>query len=419
VSPSHRAATLRILVALALGFAAGVAIAASDSAALHAVAHAVEPVGTLWVNAIRMTIVPLVPSLLIVGVASSGDVQRIGRLGGRAIPLFVALLLAGGCLALLIARPALAGLHIDPAVAASLRTAAAPATLYTVAQLPGLGQWIAELIPVNPLKSAVDGAMLPLIVFSLALGTAATRIAPDLRAHLVGWFQAISEAMLVIVGWVLVAAPVGVFALMLGLGLHMGIGAVGAVAYYVAVVSGVLVLFTIAMYPVATIGGGIRLRAFAIAAAPAQAVAISTRSSFAALPAMITAARDRLRFPPEITGFALPFAVSVFRANVPVAWVVGAIFLGRLYGVPLHLAGLITLLLTSVAMSFTVPGIPSGGLYVLAPVITGMGIPAEGVGILIAIDTIPDMFKTIVSVTGHMTAASVLARHSPPEEPSA
>jgi proton glutamate symport protein len=412
VSPSHRGATLRILVALALGFAAGVAIAASDNAAFRAVASAIEPAGTLWVNAIRMTIVPLVPSLLIVGVASSGDVQRIGRLGGRAIPLFIAMLLAAGSLAVLIARPALGALRIDPAVAAGLRAAASPSTLYTVTQLPSLSQWITELLPANPVKAAVDGAMLPLIVFSLALGVSATRIAPEARAHLVRWFQAIAEAMLVIVGWVLVAAPVGVFALMLGLGLHMGIGAVGAVAYYVGVVSGVLVLFTIAMYPLATLGGGISLRAFATAAAPPQAVAISTRSSFAALPAMIAAARDRLRFPPEITGFALPFAVSVFRANVPVAWIVGAIFLGRLYGVPLELASLMTLLLTSVAMSFTVPGIPSGGLYVMAPVIVGMGIPAEGVGILIAIDTIPDMFKTIVSVTAHLTATSVLARHS-------
>jgi Na+/H+-dicarboxylate symporter len=158
------------------------------------------------------------------------------------------------------------------------------------------------------------------------------------------------------------------------------------------------------------VGGKVSLKAFAAAAAAPQAVGISTRSSLASLPAGIAACRDRLGFPPEITGFALPLAASVFRCNVPITYVVGVIFLARLYGVTLATSALVGLVITGVATSFAVPGIPSGALFILAPVLVSLGIPAEGVGILIAVDTIPDIFKTILSVTGHMTAATVLAR---------
>ena len=145
-------------------------------------------------------------------------------------------------------------------------------------------------------------------------------------------------------------------------------------------------------------------------ALPAQAAAFSARSSIAALPAMITAVRDTLALNPRASGFVLPLAVSVFRLNVPIAWVVGLLFLGKLYGVTLGASALLTLVMTATLLSFSVPGLPSASLFLLSPVLAQYGIPVEGVGILIALDAIPDMFKTLANVTAHLTSAVVLDR---------
>lgn len=413
--------TTLVLLALAAGLAAGGFVAASGNPVLTRIAVGIEPIGTIWVNAIRMTVVPLVVSLLIVGVASSSDPRRLGRVGVRAIPFFLLLLVLGGALAAVVAPPLLSGLQIPPDVAATLRagaTESASATTAGVKQLPSVAQRITETIPVNPVKSAADAAMLPLVVFTLAFAVAVTRLPPAMRDGLVRGAQGIADAMLVLVGWVLAAAPLGVFALVLGLATRMGFASVGALAWYVAVLSGTLLVFTLALYPIAVLGGRVPLSRFALAAVPAQTVAISSRSSVAALPAMFAAVRDRLRLPTDVASFTLPFAVSLLRVNVPVAWVVGVLFLERLYGVDVGAGQLVGLIATSVFLSFSVPGLPSASLFLLAPVLVGVGLPAEGVGILIAVDTIPDMFKTTANVTSHLTSAAVLARASGGQDPN-
>ncbi|MGH7569012.1 MAG: dicarboxylate/amino acid:cation symporter [Gemmatimonadales bacterium] len=403
------------LLALVIGLVVGAAAAASGNETVSAAVSAIEPVGTLWINAIRMTVIPLVVALVITGVASSPDLRPIGRLGARAIPVFLVLLVAGGVFTAVVAPLSLDQLVIPPQVAASLRASVSVgAASAGVREMPSLVQRIVEIVPANPVRAAAEGAMLPLVVFSLAFGIAVTRLTPAQRDPLVRWFQALADAMLVLVGWVLAVAPIGIFALALGLATRMGLGAAGALVHYVATLSAVLLVCTAALYPVAALVGRIPVRRFAAAALPAQAVAFSSRSSLAALPALIKAARERLQLSPTITGFALPLAVSVFRVNVPIAWVVGVQFLGKLYGIPVGGAELAGLVVTSTLISFSVPGIPSSSLFLLAPVLVGMGLPAEGVGILIAVDAIPDIFKTTVNVTSHLTAAAVLARVEAP-----
>jgi len=154
------------------------------------------------------------------------------------------------------------------------------------------------------------------------------------------------------------------------------------------------------------------LQTFARAAVPAQAVAMSTRSSLAALPAMLEAATTRLGIPSETAAFVLPFAVSIFRLNLAVSWTVGALFLAQLYGVPFGTAAVITVAASAVAMSFSVPGIPSGSLFIIAPILPLVGLPVEGVGILIALDTLPDVLKTLLNVTGHLTATVLVTRQA-------
>jgi Na+/H+-dicarboxylate symporter len=233
-------------------------------------------------------------------------------------------------------------------------------------------------------------------------------VAPERRAAVVGFFDGVAVATTVLVRWILALAPIGVFALALALATRLGAGVMGAAAFYLAAHSALLAAALLLLYPVAVLGGRVRPGRFARAALPAQVVAATTRSSMAALPAMVAAAGDTLGLRPGVTSFALPLAVSTFRLNQPVSWQAMALFAAALYGVRLGPADVATLAAASVLMSFSVPGIPSGSLFVIAPFLAAVGIPPEAVGVLIALDLVPDVFKTLLNVTAHLTAVTVL-----------
>ena len=400
-----------VLAALLLGLAAGMAAAGANTSAFAALTPVADVIGTLWTNAIRMTVLPLVASLTVASVASSAGSADLRRAGARALVIFVVLLVAGGVLALAISSVAFGGFSMPADVAERVRGSAVAATAAPV--LPSLGQRLIEMVPSNPIRSAVDGALLPLVVFALALGFALKQVSPERRAPVVDACRGIADAMLVVVGWVVAAAPVGVFALTYALGARLGLSAVGALTRYIGTLSVTLLIFTVLLYPVVVLLGRVPFRRFVAAAAPAQALAAGSRSSLAALPLMISAARGKLGLGEASSGFVLPLAVSIFRVNVPMAWIVGVVFLGKLYGVPIGDGALVTLIMTSTLLSFSVPGIPSGSLFLLAPVLVDLGLPAEGVGILIAVDVLPDVFKTTANVTAHLTAAILAAPRSP------
>ena len=411
VTPTRaRSQAVPVLLALVAGILFGAVVRANGSDALINGVGFFDVIGTLWINAIRMTVIPLVAALTIVAVAQSGDPRQLGRLGAYAIGVFVALLLASGALAALLAPLSFERLALAPDVAARLRASLASASSASVTVMPTLAQRIVDMVPANPIKSAADGALLPVVVFALALGLALTRLPADRRDSVVMLCRGLSDALLVLVQWILGLAPIGVFALAVGLGTKMGASSAGALLHYVLTLSAILFVFTLCLYPVASLLGRVSVRRFAAAALPAQAAAFSARSSIAALPAMITAVRDTLALHPRASGFVLPLAVSVFRLNVPIAWVVGLLFLGKLYGVTLGASALLTLVMTATLLSFSVPGLPSASLFLLSPVLAQYGIPVEGVGILIALDAIPDMFKTLANVTAHLTSAVVLDR---------
>ena len=401
------------LAALVVGLLAGAALASAG--AVERVARVVEPIGTLWVNGVRMTIMPLVFSMLVVAIASSGSLRAMGRLGGAALLFFFATLVVIAVFTALLAPVLMAGLDIDPAAADALRASAsssAQQVATTVRGMGGVGQRIAELLPANPVRAAADGTMLPFVIFTMILGAALSRVPADQRDTAVRVFRALSEAMLQIVRWIYAAAPIGVFALAVVVGARLGYAAVTAVGYYVAVFIVLMIGVMALVYLTAVLGGRVPLRRFAAAAAPAQVIALGSRSSSAALPAMIEAARDVLRLPPAVVSFVLPTAVAIFRVSAPISFVLGAIFLGKLYGVPVDGGQIASLAVLSVLLSYSVPPVPSGSLFLMAPVFAEMGIPVEGVAILIAIDAIPDLVKTTTIVTAHMASAVVVARVS-------
>ncbi|HEY9478579.1 MAG TPA: dicarboxylate/amino acid:cation symporter [Gemmatimonadaceae bacterium] len=403
--------TLRVLIGLVAGLVAGIVISLFPS--FNGVVPVVEPFGTLFINAIRMTVVPLVFACLLVGVADAADARVIGRLGRRSIVVFVIVALAAAAFGALLAQPLLELLPIDAASSESLRAMAASASAATEAgtkQLPTAAEWFVSLVPVNPVKSAADGAMLPLIVFALAFGIALLKLPERRREPVILFFRTVFDAMLVLVRWVLDLAPYGVFALALPLAARLGISAAGAVAYYMALVALVCVLFGILLYPAAALLGRVPIREFARATAPAQAVAFSARSSLAALPVMIEEATTTLKLPAEISTFFLPLAASVFRTGSAAMLTIGVLFVARLYGVELAPTQLATVIVTATLVSFSVPAIPAGSILVMVPVMMAAGVPIAGIGLLLGIDTIPDMFRTTLNVTGSMAAATVVAR---------
>jgi Na+/H+-dicarboxylate symporter len=218
--------------------------------------------------------------------------------------------------------------------------------------------------------------------------------------------------MLVLVRWIIAVAPLGVFALMLGFAARIGSSAVGALGYYVLTICALLIVQTVVLYPVTAVAGGVSFQEFAVAAFPAQAVAFSSRSSLASLPALIEGAEGGLRLPHEIAGFVLPLAVSTFKISAPIVWIAGALFIAKLYGVDLDARQVVLIGALSVILSFSGPGIPSGSLLMVAPLYTSLGLPIEGIGILIALDVFPDIFKTVSNVTADMAAAIIIARGS-------
>ena len=406
--------TLRVLSGLFAGLAIGIGVAAAGPGWWQRLPGLVEPLGLIFVNAIRMTVVPLVASGLIAGVASMRSARSVGRLGGRALILFLAFVSAAVLFSAATAYPALSRLHIDADVAAALRASApslAGGAATAARDLPTWSGWVVDLVPVNAFKAAADGAMLPLIVFSLAFGLALTAIQERRREAVVTLFQGISDAMLALVGWVLKLTPLGVFALAVPLAARMGLAAAGALVYYIVLLSAVSAAFIgIVLYPAALIVGRVPLRRFAAAAGPAQAVAFSSRSSLAALPATFEGVRGVLGWPDELVAFFVPLAASMFRVGGAIAQMVAVLFVARLYAVDLSFAQIATIAVTVIATSFTIPGIPAGAIIVMTPVLAAAGVPVEGIGVLMGVDTIPDMFRTLANVTGWVTAGAILKR---------
>lgn len=403
--------TGRVLIGLVLGLAGGIAISligdGGEGGALSYVPRILEPIGTLWVNAIRMTVVPLVVSLLIVAIAGNRKSGLVATLGGKTVGLFAVMIAAVSAFTAIVAPPLLALLPLDAATAASLRSATAvPAG---TVELPPFRDWLVGLVPTNPLRAAVDGAMLPLIVFTGLFGFALTRIPAAGRDTLLGFFGAIKDAMFVLIEWILAAAPFGVFALMLPLAARMGASAAGALGYFVLIACALITVAMLALYPMAVALGRVSLAEFARALAPAQAVGFSTRSSLASLPTMY-ASTESLGIPARVSGLVLPVAVSVFKFASPIGRTAGTYFIARLYGIELGAAEIAAIAGAVGLLSFYSPGIPSGGLLIMTPIYVSFGLPVEGIGILIALDLIVDMFITMANVTANITVATVLAR---------
>jgi proton glutamate symport protein len=404
-----RTLAARVLAALILGLLAGAACHAIGNEGLTAAAGVVEAVGGLWLNLLRMTIVPLVFCLLVTGIVSVADAAATGKLATRAILLFSVGMLIAAVYGTVASQGALAIWPVSPDGAAALRAGAGGVDLAKV-PVAGLADWLTSLAPSNPIQAAAESAMLPLVVFGMFFGLAATRLSAARKAIVLDLFGAIADTMIVIVRWVLWAAPLGVFALSLGVGLRAGLGAAGAILQYVIIVSAITASIAILPYLVVALRRGGSLGAFSRAVAPVQALAFSTQSSLACLPAMLERAQDDLKIPPRVTGLVLPLAVAVFRLTGPVANLSVAYFCAHIYGVQPGLPQMIGAVFIAWAISVGSVGLPGQVSFLasLVPICIALGVPIDLLPILLAVEVAPDIFRTIGNVTGDLAAVLVL-----------
>jgi Na+/H+-dicarboxylate symporter len=407
--------SVRVLVALAAGLLLGAAAAEFGGPTVRVAVENFEAIGALWLNALRMTVIPLLFSVLVVGVAGVADAAATGRLAIKAIGWFATFLLVGCAWTLAFGHGLYAVWPVDPAAAAAL-TAAAPPPPAEVTAAPSFGEFLKGLAPTNPIRAAAEDAVLPLVVFAIAFAFAITRLPEPRRLALTGLFQSIADAMVVIVRWVLWAAPVGVFALCLGVGLRAGVGAAGVIGHYIAAVvlaqTGIILIAAAVAMSLGRVPAGRWLRALA----PVQATAVATQSSIACLPAMIEESR-RIGLPERVVGLVLPLAVSVFKLTSPVANLAVALFVAQVYGIEPSAVQFAAAVVIALAVSVASIGLPGQVSFFMSvgPICLALGLPLDLLPILIAVEVVPDIFRTIGNVTGDMAVTALVARDQPAE----
>jgi len=404
---------VRIAIGLLAGLAFGLFAAATGSPPLLRAATWVEWIGTLWVNLIRMVVLPLVMGAVIAGVAGFGDPKRVGRLGVRALAFFLGTGAIGITMGLVLGRLAMPLALPSAEAASALRSAAAGAAAAggSAPHLPALTQFLTDLVPANPAKAASDGALLPVLVFSVLFGLAAAHLDERRRETITGLADAVVATCVTLVEWFMVAAPVGVACLAAPIAARLGWGMLASVAVFIgAVVAGCALLTALVLMPAVGLLARIPLGRFARAAAPAWAVGFSTTSSMAAVPALLEATVDDLGVSRPLAGFLVPLAASLNRPASALYQAVAAVFLAQLYGVALGLPQYATLGATMLLLTLSVPAMPRSSVLSLAPALLAAGVPMDGIGLLLGVDQVPDMFRTATNVAGHATATAVIAR---------
>lgn len=392
--------TTRILAGLIAGLALGAFLPSLRLAAETQIVETSNALGSVWLDGLRMTIVPLVFSLLIVGVGQLAGTVRAGGFTLKVLVAFGGLLLVS-TVASVIATTALLGAWPPPPAAAQALRAAAQGAARAIPASPPFIEWLRSFVPANVVKAAADGNMAALVFFGLVFGIAATQLPQDRREILFRVFDAVQATMMRIVGWVLWLGPFGVFFLALVVGAKTGFGAVGVLGHYIVVISIMCLLAGVIGLIVALVGGRVGPGRLAVALAPVTAMAISTQSSLASLPVMLEAT-EKIGVPERARGLVLPMAVALFRITSPAGNIAVAIYAAHVYGVSLDLAHLAAGVIVAAIVSLAAVGVASSVTFftTLVPISMAMGVPLDLLPLLIAVETFPDFSRTVGNVFG-------------------
>lgn len=375
--------------------------------------RSIRPLGSLFLNLLSMVVIPLVATALFAGIAKLGDLRTVGRLVVRTLAFFWATALVAIALGFLVGSALLPHSAISPEQQTALRAAAgADATFIQRAAetIPTGLQFVVQLVPANPFKAAADGNLLPVIVFVTIFGIAAASLPVEKRAPLTNMADAVTEVLIRIIHWVMLFAPIGIFALVAPLITQFGWSLVRAMLWFIAAVIIGVVLFIALVYmpSIAFIARRSPVQ-FLRAAYPSMLMGFSATSSMAALPLMFDAADKEFDLPRPVSGFVLPLAATLNRGGSAVFQAIAVVFIARLYGIPFGAGEMFAAGAAVFLSSLTVASVPSASVISMLPAFQSTGLPIAGLTILIGLDRIPDMFRTGTNVTGHLTSAVVVS----------
>lgn len=394
----------QIFVGLILGAAAGL-IYGPDAAVIR-------PVGTAFIRLIKMVVIPLIFASLLIGVASLGDLRKLGRIGGKTFGFYIAYYITAVALGLFLANTIKPGSNIPQNVQDELKASygeSAGAQAMRAEERPGLTDVLVDIIPDNPAGSFVEANMLQIIFFAMFMGVVISLLDKKKMKPVIHFFEAINDIMVKIVEIVIKTAPYAVFALIAAVVGTFGADILMSLVRYVAVVVGGLSILAFSYPAVVTLITKYPYFKFWKGIYPAQLIAFSTCSSSATLPVTMECAEENIGVSDEISSFVLPLGATINMNGTALYQGVTAIFIAQVYGMNLGLGDQIAIILTATLASIGAAGAPAMGVLMLVIVLKQVGIPLEGIALILGVERILDMFRTIINVTGDVAAATVIA----------
>ena len=409
----------RITIALVLGAVIGLTANLLRIEPLTTGLVAIEPVGTAWIRLITMVVVPLVFASLVVGTASLGDITKLGRIGGKTIAYYLCTTAIAVTIGLVLSNLIRPGSRIDAARLEDLRAqylAEGASRVELAHQAPGVMEILTGMIPRNPVEALATGDMLPIIFFAIFFGAAISALPSERRDHVVGFFDGVNEAAMVMIHWIMKLAPYAVFALIGAVIARFGLDVLGSLLLYSVTVAVGLILHVTLTYTAA-----LRLLArwkpleFFAKIRGVQLIAFSTSSSNATLPVTMEVAEEELNVEKEVSSFVLPLGATINMDGTALYQAVATMFIAQVLVGDISLAAQFGIVLTATLASIGAAGVPSAGIIILVVVLegalAGTGVdPAAGIALVLGVDRILDMLRTAVNVTGDLTAAVVIER---------
>lgn len=393
--------TRKIIIALILGLTVGLGFNIfAPETFVHVDKYFLAPLGTIFLKSITMLVVPLVFFSIIIGTAGISDPKKLGRIGSKAIIYY----LVTTCIALVIGL-SIAGL-IQPGAGGAFPT---ENIQFEAKTAPPVVETLLNIIPTNPINAMAQGNMLQIIAFAVLIGFALSRLEERTK----GVYQLVeqgNEIMMYLVKIVMYLAPYGAFALIASALGKLGLPALQAMLLYMVAVASALVLHAAVTYGTAIkVFSGRSPLEFFKNFSPAMVVAFSTSSSNATLPISLRTAQERLNVSKTVSSFVQPLGATINMDGTAIMQAVATMFIAQVYMINLSFGDIITIILTATLASIGTAGVPGVGLIMLAMVLTSVGLPVEGIALVLAVDRILDMMRTVVNITGDASCAVIIS----------
>lgn len=397
----------KILLGLLLGISFGVA--AAPLGWTEGVSTYVKPFGQAFLQLISMAVVPLVFASLVTSVAGMRDMRKLGRIGGKTILYYLATTAVAISFGLALANAIKPGVGLPEDAQVRLRQESEAVISPDALEPPGVAEVLLNIIPKNPLQALAEGNMLQLIFFALVLGVVLTTIAEEKAAPVVAFFDGLNEAMIALIHLIMKLAPYGVFALSASIVGEFGVDVLALLLKYALVVIVGLALYMVTVFSLAVrVFSDLGVRRFFRGIRPAQLIAFTTSSSSATLPATMECAQDNLGVPSEIASLTLPLGATINMDGTALYQGVSALFVAQIYGMDLAIEQQLTIVLTATLASIGTAGAPAAGIMMLAMILRSIGVPLEGIALILGVERILDMCRTVVNVTGDACCAVVV-----------